>query len=117
MEDACAESADAAAEEHIAELGDGGVGENFFDVGLHEADGGGEKGGGAADDGDDDHGGLGVREKNVRAGDDVNAWGDHRGGVEQRADGRGGFHGGREPDVGRELGGFAGGAGAEQQAS
>ena len=111
MEDTRTECADAAAEEHIAELRDGGVSENFFDVGLHEADGGGEESCGAADDGDDDHGCFRVREENVRAGDDVDACGDHRGGVNQCADGRGAFHGVREPDVERKLCGFAAGAG------
>ena len=43
VEDARAERADAAGQKHVAELADRGVGENFLDVGLHQADGGGEK--------------------------------------------------------------------------
>ena len=34
MEDARAIGSHAAGKEHVAELGDGGVGENFFDIGL-----------------------------------------------------------------------------------
>src|SRR5262249_9994854 len=103
MEDACAKRADAAAEEHIAELRDGGISENLFDIALHEADGGGEESGGAADCSDDDQSGLRVREENVRASDDVYACRDHRSGVDQSADGRWAFHGIRQPNVKRKL--------------
>ena len=40
VEDARGISAGAAGEEHVAKLRDGGIGENFFDVRLDEADGG-----------------------------------------------------------------------------
>ena len=40
-------------QEHVAELRDGRVGENFLDIVLREADGGGEERGQRADDGDD----------------------------------------------------------------
>ena len=53
VEDAGGVGADAAGEEHVAELRDGGVGEDALDVVLHHADGGGEDRGGRADDGDD----------------------------------------------------------------
>src|SRR5438552_18513629 len=43
VENACAECTDSASEEHVAELADGGVSENFLDVGLYQADGGGEE--------------------------------------------------------------------------
>jgi len=66
MEDACAECADATAEEHVTELGDGGVSENFLMSVCTRPMGGGEERGGAADDGDDDHGGFGMSEENVR---------------------------------------------------
>src|ERR1700693_5223946 len=36
---ASAESANTAAEEHVAELADGGIGQNFLNVGLHQTDG------------------------------------------------------------------------------
>ncbi len=52
----------------------------------------------------------------MRAGDYVDACGDHGGRVNQGADRRGAFHGVREPDVKRELRGFAAGSHEEQQA-
>ena len=55
--------------------------------------------------------------RGVHARDHVNAGGDHGGGVDQRADRRGAFHGVRQPDVERELRGFADGADEEQQAN
>ncbi len=58
MENACAECADSACEKHVTELTDGGIGENFLDVGLNQADGGGEECGGAADGGYDDQRGF-----------------------------------------------------------
>ena len=56
-----------------------------------------------------------VHEKHMRAGNDVNARGDHRRRVDQSADGRGAFHRIRQPDIERKLRGFAGGAHKEQQ--
>src|SRR2546430_11565302 len=43
VKDARRECADAAGEKHVAELADGGIGQNFLDVRLHEADRRGEK--------------------------------------------------------------------------
>ena len=48
------------------------------------------------------------------AGDHVDAGGDHGGGVDERGDGRGAFHGVGQPDVERKLRALAGGA--EEQA-
>ena len=95
---------DAAAEEHVAELRDGGVGEHALDVVLDEADGGGEEGGGRADDGDHAEREGRVVKEDVVAGDHVDAGGDHGGGVDERGDGRGAFHGVGQPDVEREAG-------------
>ncbi len=103
VEDSGGVGAHAAAEEHVAELRDGGVGENFLDVGLHQADGGGVKRRERADDGDDQHGHRRAGEERVHARDHVDAGGDHGGGVDQRADRRGAFHGVRQPDVERKL--------------
>src|SRR5260221_7068376 len=89
VKDAGGKGADSAGQEHVAELAYGGVGEDALDVGLHEADGGGEQRRGAADDRYDEHGGWRVGEKNVRTRDDGNSRGDHGGGVDQGADGRG----------------------------
>ena len=43
-------------QEHITELADGGIGQNFFYIVLGERDGGGEKRGGRADPGDEGQG-------------------------------------------------------------
>ena len=104
----------AAAEEHVSELRDGGVGEDALDVGLDEGDGGGEEGCGRADDGDDREREGRAVEDAVGPGDHVDAGGDHGGGVDERGDRRGAFHGVGEPDVERNLRGFA--AGADEQA-
>ena len=50
MEDGCRVSRDAAAQEHVTELRDCGVGEDAFDVGLNQAHGGGEQSRGCSDD-------------------------------------------------------------------
>ena len=47
---------DADAQEHVAELRDGGVRENFLDIDLRQADGGGEESRREADHGDRVHG-------------------------------------------------------------
>ncbi len=49
------------------------------------------------------------------AGDHVDAGGDHGGGVDERGDRRGAFHGVGEPDVERDLRGLAGGSDDEQK--
>src|SRR6185437_13606668 len=54
--------ADSAGQEHIAELRDGRVRENFFDVVLRQAYGGGIKRGDPANDGDGEHGGRRMAE-------------------------------------------------------
>src|SRR6478736_6008444 len=53
----------------------------------------------------------------VRSGHNVNARSDHGCCVDQRADRRGAFHGVRQPDIQRKLGGLAAGSGEEQQSS
>src|SRR5882724_4614559 len=102
-------------EEHVTELADGGIGENFLDVGLDEGHGGGKNGGGGAYDGDDVHGDRRELVNGVHPHDHVDAGGHHGGGVDQRADWGRAFHGVGEPDVERDLGGFAHGADEEQE--
>ena len=55
VKDARGVGPDAQAEKHVAELRDGGVGEDFFDVGLHQADGRGVERGDGSDERDDEH--------------------------------------------------------------
>src|SRR5712672_2682519 len=116
MEGPTPESADSAGQKHVAKLADGGVSENFLDVGLDQCDGGREECGGAADGGDDDQRGFRVFEQDVRAGDDVDTGSNHGGRVDQGAYGRRPFHGVGQPDVKRELRGFTAGSHEEQQA-
>src|SRR5215831_12182019 len=117
VKDPGAKSADSASQEHVAELADGGVGQDALDVGLHQADGGGEQGGGTADDRDNQQRGFRVLEENMRTRDDVNARRDHGGGVNQCAHRRRAFHGVRQPDIERKLCGFTGGAHEQEQGS
>ena len=114
VEDADDESADAAGEEHEAELRDRGVGQNLLDVVLRDADGRGEQGRQRADDCHDEHHRLRVLEDDVRARQHVEAGGDHRRRVDERRDrGRAGHRVG-QPDVQGYLGGLA--ASADEEA-
>ncbi len=54
-----------------------------------------------------DQGRLGGHER-IDSRDEEDAGGDHGGGVDERADGGGAFHGVGQPDVERDLSGFAG---------
>ena len=79
---------------------------------MAQGDGGGEEGGETADAGDDVEGvvvGIDdvVGEEGHGAGDEVDAGGDHGGGVDECGDGGGAFHGVGEPYVEGELGRFA----------
>ncbi len=115
MEDAGGVGSDSAGEEHVAELRDGGVGEDALDVVLHHADAGGEDCGGGADDGDDAESVGAAVEERVAARDHVDAGGDHRRRVNERGDRRGAFHRVGEPDVEGNLRGLAGGSEDEQK--
>ena len=76
---------------------------------------GGEEGRGRADDCDYAERERRAVEERVRAGDHVDAGGHHGGGVDQGGDRRRAFHGVRQPDVQRNLRGFAGRAEDQQQ--
>ena len=105
--------------DHVAELGEGGVGENFFDVILLGGHEGGEECGDAADPGDGAgrEGELGFEwiEADEEASHHVNTGGDHGGGVDEGGDGGGAFHGVGQPDVEGSLGGFTHGSGKEAE--
>ena len=115
VEDARAERADPAGQEHVAELAHGRVGEHALDVGLDEGDRGGEKRRRRADHRDHQHRVRSVRVDRRRAGDHVDPRGHHRGRVDQRRDGRRALHRVGQPDVERQLRALAGGACEEQE--
>ena len=104
-------------QEHVAELADRGVGQHALEIELREGDQPGEQRGEPADDGDDELSGGRRGEQRRAAGHHVHAGGDHRGGVNERADGRRAFHRIGQPDVQRELGAFAAGAQEQEQAN
>ena len=105
--------AEADGQEHVADLADRRVGEHPLEVVLAAAaDAAVEQGDGA----DDDHSGAGrLRdvEDGCRAGDQVDAGGDHRRGVDEGRDRGRALHGVGQPGLQRELAGLA--ARAEQQ--
>ena len=103
-------------QEHEAQRRDRGVGDHLLDVVLGDRDVRRVDGREGADAHDDEHRRVRVDEERVRARHHVHAGVDHGGGVDQRADRRGALHGVRQPDVQRELGALADGAGEEQQA-
>ena len=115
VEDGRGVSGGSAGQEHIAELGDGGVGQHAFDVRLHHADGGREQGRGGADDCDHAQGERRAVKEHVRAHDHVDAGGHHGGGMDQGGDRCGAFHRVRQPDVKRNLRRLAGSAEHQQQ--
>ena len=110
VEDGGRVGADSAGQEHIAELRDGGVGEDALDIVLNQTDAGGEECGGGSDSGDPGERVGGTIEQGVAARDHVDTGGDHRRGVDEGGNGGGAFHRVRQPDVKGDLRGFAGGA-------
>ena len=115
VEDGGTAVADGEGAGHVAELADRRVGEDALDVVL------GERGEPRADhrdsghDGEDDHRGRGGLEDGEEPGDEVDAGGDHRRGVDQRGDGCGARHRVGQPGVQREQRRLARHAREEQQ--
>jgi len=103
--------ADAERGDHEPKLRNRRVREHALDVVLRDADRRGEERGECADNRDGGHRGSarfgGGNVERVRARDQIHTRGDHRRGVDQRADGRGTFHRIRQPDVQRKLRGLA----------
>ncbi len=98
---------DSASDEHVAELGDGGISEDFFDIGLSEGDKSPEEGGDRAEDCDNGSCGGGKCEEFAHPVEEENPGGDHCGSVDQSRDGGWASHRIGEPDIEGELGGFA----------
>ena len=101
-------------QEHVPELGDRRVGERLFDVVLGAGDGGRQEGGPCPDARITAVRG-GVVQHRCHPGHEVDAGGDHRGGMDQGRDRRRAFHGVGQPDVERDLGRLPDGAHEQQQ--
>ncbi len=93
-------------DKHIAQLADGGIGQDFLDVVLENGDGGGKKCRGKSGDSNDGHGRGGQYVKYIRPGDHVNPGSDHGCRVDQCGNRRWTSHGIGEPGVKRYLGAF-----------
>ena len=93
---------------HVAELGDGGIGQHALDIVGGQTHGRGEDGREAPYNGHHGNRLRRVDEEGHGARHQVNAGGDHRGGMDEGADGGGAFHSVRQPHVERELGALAG---------
>jgi hypothetical protein len=117
VEEAVGERARPDAEEHVAELADGRVGQHLLQIVLHEPDGGGEERRQRADRGDGGHHGGREHEDEVEAADEVDARGDHGGGVDERRDRRRAGHGVGQPHVEGYLRALAGAAQEEREAA
>ena len=99
------ERAEPEGRDHVAELGERGVGQDLLDVALDEGAERGVERGGGADPKDD---GQRLRDhQDVDPAEHVDAGRDHRGGVDQGGDGRRALHRVGQPDLERELGGLA----------
>ncbi len=110
------ERADAAREEHVAELRDRGVREDALDVVLREPDRGSEDRRPGADPGDERQRVGREHEERARPADEVDAGRHHRRRVDQRGDGRRARHRIGQPDVERELRALAARAEEEEEA-
>ena len=116
VEDSGGKRSRAEAKEHVAQLRNRRVGEDFLDIVLRQTDGGGEERRCHADDRDDVERECRVQENRRAARDHVHASGDHGRGVDQRANRRRTGHGVGQPDVERNLRRFSGRAEQQQQA-
>ena len=102
-------------DEHVAELADGRISEDAFEVGLRERDQRGQEACEPANRGDHDLRVRRVAEQRRAAGDQVDAGRHHRRRVDEGRDRRRAFHRVGQPDVERELGRLADRADEEEQ--
>src|SRR5438045_726348 len=104
MEDASERGANTDTGKHVAELGYCRVRDALFEVALQQTQDAGGQRSSYPDNGDRLADLWGERQQRVRPSQDVNACRDHRGGMDQRADGCWASHGIRKPEVERSLG-------------
>ena len=102
-------------EEHVANLAHGRVGENAFDVGLHQRGEARQYQGDRPDDPDQMQHFRRHQEQTVGTGDQVDAGGDHGRGVDQRGNRRRTRHRIGKPRLQRQLGGFTDRAAEQHQ--
>ena len=93
---------------HVADLADRGVGQDALQVPLRTGAAGGIEGGGSAGDGNGGQGHGRSPDQREHACQQVDAGGDHGGGMDLGRDRRGAGHGVRQPDRQRQLGRLAG---------
>ena len=114
VEDRRTKGSHAGAQEHVAELGNGGVGEDLLDVVLEECDGGCKEGGYGPHGGHQRHRRRGVREQHAAAGHHVDPGGHHGRRVDQGGNRGRPLHRIGQPHIERDLRRLAGGADEEQ---
>ena len=114
VEDPCAESPHAHTQEHISQLADGRIGQDFLDIVLAESDGGGIDGRGNTDDRHNGHGDRCHAVEDIAPGDHIDPCCHHGGGMDEGADRRGTFHGIGKPDIEGDLCRFPAGPNKEQ---
>ena len=103
VKDADHKRAHAAGHEHEAQLGNGGVGQNFLDVVLRDANRCGKQRGSGSNQSNDHHHGLRVLEDNVGARHHVESGRHHGRGVDQRRNRCWPGHRIRQPHVQRQC--------------
>ena len=116
VEDAGRIGADAAGEEHVAELRAGRIGDHALDVELRDTDGRGEDAGGGADEGDERQGRRRVLVERREPGDEEDAGRHHGRSVDQRGNGRRPLHCVGQPGMQADLRGLPHGPDEEEEA-
>ena len=116
VEQACGGGATAHGQHHVAQLGDGAVGQPLLEVHLGEGNGCPQD---AGEGGNAGNGELHLGEEAIEGfqpGHQKHPRSHHGGGMDQGGDGRGTLHGVRQPHMERKLGGLGHGAHEHQQA-